>query len=106
MKKLTILFLLFVVSPAFAGNFKIVGIGDSNSTGYGPIQLQLAMNAQGITGNAYSMASGGATSSVLAGLHPMAIGFLLQFLTILLSMLSKVRFTVLGRLGHTTICRV
>lgn len=65
----TFLSVFLYSAVAFSAPFKIVGIGDSNSTGYGPIKLQLALNAQGISGNAYSMASGGATASTLAGLQ-------------------------------------
>ncbi|MGE0538508.1 MAG: SGNH/GDSL hydrolase family protein [Pirellulales bacterium] len=41
--------------------------GDSNSTGYAPVRLTLVMQAQGISGTGYSIASGGATAPLYVG---------------------------------------
>ncbi|MBX9791943.1 MAG: hypothetical protein K2Y37_23720 [Pirellulales bacterium] len=58
---------LVIASTSFAGSLSIVATGDSITTGYAPIRLTLAMQAQGVAGNGYSIASGGATASLYVG---------------------------------------
>lgn len=49
---------------------QIVATGDSLTRGYSPNLLQNAMKAQGLAGNAYSVASGGATTRTYLGWVP------------------------------------
>ena len=58
---------LLIAGTTQAGSLNIVATGDSNTTGYAPIRLTLAMQAQGITGTGYSIASGGATAPLYVG---------------------------------------
>jgi len=58
---------LAIANAAYAGSFNIVATGDSNTTGYAPVRLTLAMQAQGISGTGYSIASGGATAPLYVG---------------------------------------
>lgn len=58
---------LMIGTSAMAGTLNIVATGDSNTTGYAPNRLTLAMQAQGLTGVGYSIASGGATAPLYVG---------------------------------------
>jgi len=58
---------LAIANAAYAGSLNIVATGDSNTTGYAPIRLTLAMQSQGISGTGYSIASGGATAPLYVG---------------------------------------
>ena len=56
-----------MTTTSLAGSLNIVATGDSLTTGYAPVRLTLAMQAQGIIGTGYSIASGGATASYYVG---------------------------------------
>jgi lysophospholipase L1-like esterase len=58
---------LLITGTTQAGRLNIVATGDSNTTGYAPIRLTLAMQAQGISGTGYSIASGGSTATLYVG---------------------------------------
>jgi len=58
---------LLIAGATQAGSLNIVATGDSNTTGYAPIRLTLAMQAQGISGTGYSIASGGSTATLYVG---------------------------------------
>lgn len=60
---------LAYASTTEAGLFNIVATGDSITTGYAPNRLSLAMQAQGVSGTGYSIASGGATASLYVGMQ-------------------------------------
>jgi lysophospholipase L1-like esterase len=59
---------LLIAGTTQAGSLNIVATGDSNTTGYAPIRLTLAMQAQGISGTGYSIASGGSTATLYVGM--------------------------------------
>ena len=56
-----------MTTTSLAGSLNIVATGDSLTTGYAPVRLTLAMQAQRITGTGYSIASGGATAPLYVG---------------------------------------
>ena len=58
---------LMIAGISQASSFNIVATGDSITAGFAPIRLTLAMQAQGIAGTGYSIASGGATAPLYVG---------------------------------------